>query len=72
MRAPSQAAVSRSWLLPTLTAIENAALPMDFTHAGSRPNGGNVPNETWRPSVWATKLGISPSNCPEVSSSGWR
>ena len=58
-------------LLPTLTALENAALPMDFASAGGRPRSvGSEPGATWKQWVSGTRSTISRSSCPEASSSG--
>lgn len=59
-------------LLPTLTALENAVLPLDFSHHGSSTNGSSwlrITSSWWG---WATSSTISPQSCRAGSSSGWR
>lgn len=59
-------------LLPTLTALENAVLPLDFAHRGSkheRLSGRRATLSWWG---WATSSTVCPPSCRVVSSSGLR
>jgi ABC-type lipoprotein export system ATPase subunit len=58
-------------LLPSLTALENAVLPLDFARRGAKRERFERPRTSnW--SVWGTSWTIFPPSSPGVSSSGSR
>ena len=59
-------------LLPTLTALENAVLPLDLRAAApsTTDSRGQPTTSSW--SGWATSSTTSPPSCRAASSSGWR
>ena len=59
-------------LLPTLTALENALLPMEFARVGTsrERRRGPCTISTWW--AWWTRPTTCPSSCRVASSSGWR
>jgi len=59
-------------LLPTLSALENAVLPLDFARRGRSGSGSTTPAATWPWSAWATRPTTCRRSCPAVSSSGSR
>ena len=60
-------------LLPTLTALENAALPLDFARRGLRSaSASSARGATSTSSASARRATICPPSCRAASSSGWR
>ena len=58
-------------LLPTLTALENATLPLDFAHRGSRRERARRPGATSTSSASPTRPTICRRSSPAASSSAW-
>ena len=57
-------------LIPTMTALENVAVPLELAGAADaleRAAGGTEGGRAWRP-----RPIIIPANCPAASSSAWR
>ncbi len=58
-------------LLAGLTAVENAALPLELDGVGQRPARATG-LAAWRSWAWPTGPPAIPTSCPAVSANGWR